>query len=626
MDLGPSKGRRVGIALVALLIALAGLTFAVEAFRAAPQGAMTPTLNVTNGKIAFARYFDRGWQIDTINPDGTAKVTLTNVPGQAFDPAWSPDGHRLLFDMHAGGDSVQIFVVNDDGTGLSQLTDGPGSNYMPAWSSDGSRIAFVSSRDGNDEIYVMNAGGTAQSRLTDSPNEDLTPSWAPAGDRIAFQSNRGGNNEIYVMKVDGTDVTRLTDQPGAFEGAPDWSPDGERIVFASDRDGAGVYTMHPDGTEVVQLTHDKQVGPLDPSWSPDGTSIVYTTSVEGANEAGLFVVDATTGSSSALPSAVGDVGGICCPSWQPVIGQSPEVSEAPSSLVGEARVTATIPLPEGTVGGGVAVGSGAAWVGFQSMKGDPEPGVARIDLATNQVVATIAVDGTPWRDLIVATDQGVWVGSDGVIDRIDSATNSVVAAITVGGSVSAMDADPSAIWAVVEPSGASSQNAELVRVDTTTDEIVATIPLGDAVSGYEDQVVSSDGSVWIMGRTLRSNDTELGGDLVQVDATTNAVVSRFTRRRLRHGGWRRAGLDQRTERGRLRQHRRPLGVAYGRHRHRQRVEAIPIRVQRTLIDHARPALVGRLRCDPLSHPGHELRSADPGDHHSFGSDRSASLY
>jgi hypothetical protein len=161
------------------------------------------------------------------------------------------------------------------------------------------------------------------------------------------------------------------------------------------------------------------------------------------------------------------------------------------------------------------------------MKGDPEPGVARIDLATNQVVATIAVDGTPWRDLIVATDQGVWVGSDGVIDRIDPATNSVVAAITVGGSVSAMDADPSAIWAVVEPSGASSQNAELVRVDTTTDEIVATIPLGDAVSGYEDQVVSSDGSVWIMGRTLRSNDTELGGDLVQVDATTNAVVSRL---------------------------------------------------------------------------------------------------
>jgi tol-pal system beta propeller repeat protein TolB len=314
--LPPSPGRRVGIGIVAFVIAITGLSFVVRAFGTdhGPPVALTP---VSNGRIAFARLSDRGWQIETINPDGTSDATLAGIPSNAFHPAWSPDGRRILFEVQSSGGRTQIFVMNDDGSGLTQLTDGPGWNYLPAWSSDGSKIAFVSTRDGNDEIYVMNANGSAQTRLTDSPDEDLSPSWAPAGDRIAFQSNRRGNNEIYVMNTDGSDVARLTDDPAAFDGQPEWSPDGKRIAFASDRDGSGLYTMNTDGTDIVQLTHDANVGSIDPAWSPDGTSIVYSTSVHGSNQLGIFVVDIDARSGRALPGAVGDV---CCPSWQPITG------------------------------------------------------------------------------------------------------------------------------------------------------------------------------------------------------------------------------------------------------------------------------------------------------------------
>jgi tol-pal system beta propeller repeat protein TolB len=312
----PTRPRRMATTVIALIIAVAGLTFAAQAFRTDHRRPVTSSSTVSNGKIAFARFSDSGWQIDTINPDGTSDATLTDIPDAAFHPAWSPDGRQILFDVQSSSGRMQIFVMNDDGTGLTQLTDDPGWNYLPAWSSDGSRIAFVSSRDGNDEIYVMNADGSAQTRLTDSPNEDLSPSWAPGGDRIVFQSNRAGGNEIYVMNPDGADVTRITDDPATFDGAPKWSPDGARILFASDRDGPGLYTMNTDGTDIVQLTHDSQVGPLDPAWSPDGASIVYTTSLDASNQLGIFVVDVDARSRQALPDAVGDV---CCPSWQPVL-------------------------------------------------------------------------------------------------------------------------------------------------------------------------------------------------------------------------------------------------------------------------------------------------------------------
>ena len=94
---------------------------------------------------------------------------------------------------------------------LTQLTHtAGGTDLTPAWSPDGSRIAFVSDRDGDDEIYVMNADGSGQIRLTTSAGLDLWPAWSPDGSQIAFDSHRDGNIQIYVMNVDGSGQMPIT--------------------------------------------------------------------------------------------------------------------------------------------------------------------------------------------------------------------------------------------------------------------------------------------------------------------------------------------------------------------------------------------------------------------------------
>ncbi len=90
--------------------------------------------------------------------DGTNVVRVTARTG--FQPAWSPDGSRIVFGSGVGR-KAEIFVVNADGTNLARLTDNRVEDLLPAWSPDGGTVAFTS----------------------------------PDGTRLVFQSNRHRNSD-----------------------------------------------------------------------------------------------------------------------------------------------------------------------------------------------------------------------------------------------------------------------------------------------------------------------------------------------------------------------------------------------------------------------------------------------
>lgn len=107
-----------------------------------------------------------------------------------------------------------------------------------------------------------------------------------------------------------------------------------------------------------------------------------------------------------------------------------------------ARVTATISV--GPYPSAVAVGEGSVWVAVRGEQAS-ESTVVRIDPETGEVVARIPVEVVPGWEVggggLAVSDQSVWVagatGTDaGMIERIDTASNRVVDTFRVDGSPS----------------------------------------------------------------------------------------------------------------------------------------------------------------------------------------------
>jgi len=203
-----------------------------------------------------------------------APVVASSGPHQPPLSAASATGQIAFVSDRDGND--EIYVMDVDGSHQTNLTHNPADDDAPTWSPDGQSLAFNTYRSGNWDIYVMAADGSNQRRLTDNPAVDAMPRWSPDGQKIAFVSDRDGNHEIYVMNANGSSQRRLTfgatSDPNSWAGSPAWSPDGQRIAF--DRNG-DIYVMGADGTNQTNLTHNSGLLYFDPAWSPDGERIAY---------------------------------------------------------------------------------------------------------------------------------------------------------------------------------------------------------------------------------------------------------------------------------------------------------------------------------------------------------------
>jgi len=163
------------------------------------------------------------FDVYTMNIDGSDVRKLTTDGKSYRAPSWSPDSKYIAF-ASQGDPSVlkYIYIMAADGSDQRHLSNTPIGSSEPAWSPDGTKLAC---RAHYNDIWVMNIDGSNQIKLTGNPVGDYNchPTWSPDGTRIAFVSYRDGNQEIYVVNADRSGETRLTSE-NARDWDPAWSP------------------------------------------------------------------------------------------------------------------------------------------------------------------------------------------------------------------------------------------------------------------------------------------------------------------------------------------------------------------------------------------------------------------
>jgi Tol biopolymer transport system component len=293
------RRRRIGTALLALLIAAVGLSAAALAFRGAkpsgPASRTPPPTRLMDGELAF-RCINA---ICLMRPDGSGKHDLLSglgTPSPQWDPAWSPDGSKVAFRGYYGPGDGQyaLYAVGANGCGLVKLTHGPPASN-PTWSPDGRRLAFDSSGVGS--IYEVDASGQGLTRLTrgeSSGYADGDPAWSSGG-VIAFvryaASHAFGNQfgQLYTMDPAGRHVVALTRGVAGY-GEPAWSPDGTSIAAVRyGAKSAEVVALASDGSEIRQVSPAGWKA-FSPSWSVDGTRLVFLVQRHGTTA--MYTVNA----------------------------------------------------------------------------------------------------------------------------------------------------------------------------------------------------------------------------------------------------------------------------------------------------------------------------------------------
>jgi hypothetical protein len=158
--------------------------------------AAVPSWSPDGGRLAFVRAEQddpKVWNLWTVDLEsGDTQRLTSNSTGQPWGGSWFPDGRRIAYSMD------DHLIVHDLESGKDKIFKSPRKGQVvrtPAVSPDGRRVIFQIHRDGAWLLDLQD--GSMRKVLADPTAEEYA--WSPDGRRVAYHSRRSGQWGVWLM-------------------------------------------------------------------------------------------------------------------------------------------------------------------------------------------------------------------------------------------------------------------------------------------------------------------------------------------------------------------------------------------------------------------------------------------
>jgi Tol biopolymer transport system component len=208
-----------------------------------------------------------------VDRNGREMETVAEL-AQYHNPAFSPDGRRLAYDMADPRTGKADIWIRDLARNVSsRFSFSEGVAYCPSWSPDGTRIAYAVD---NDIVEKPADGQGAETALgAKSPEQKIPMDWSRDGKYIAY-IDRGKDTgwDIWILPTFGDRKPFPFLKTSFNEVVPAFSPDSRYLAYLSNESGRSeIYVQSfpgPGGKWQVSAE-----GGSDPQWSQDGKELYF---------------------------------------------------------------------------------------------------------------------------------------------------------------------------------------------------------------------------------------------------------------------------------------------------------------------------------------------------------------